>query len=131
MTSPPSFTAGDRWTYRAPAGFERSRIIVGAVVTFAGREPIVCCAVPGAPRRCPDGSVETVTIPFLPMAASALAESVVARDGGADLPADFAPAFENWQSDPRGLSVFTVPFEGSLETLIAKQMANIVGVAAE
>ena len=125
------FTTGERWTYRAPAGFEQSRIIIGAIVTFAGREPIVCCAVPGAPRRRPDGSTEAVTIPFLPMSAAALAESVVARDGTAELPAEFAPAFENWQADPRGLSVFTVPFAGSLETLIAKQMADIVGVAAE
>ena len=131
MTSPLSFSPGERWTYRAPAGFEQSRIIVGAVVTFAGREPIVCCAVPGTPRRRPDGSVEMATIPFLPIAASALAGSVIARDGEGDPPAEFAQAFESWQDDPRGLSVFTVPFEGTLETLIARQMAEIAGVAAE
>lgn len=130
MTTTPSFRAGERWTYRTPAGFEQSRIIIGAVVSFTDREPIVCCAVRDAPRRCADGGIEAATIPFLPMLASALAESVVDRDGEAAPPADFATQFENWKSDPRGLSVFTVPFEGWLETLIARQMANIVGVAA-
>ncbi|HEX7076735.1 MAG TPA: hypothetical protein VF226_22070 [Hyphomicrobiaceae bacterium] len=130
MTTPPIFRAGERWTYRAPAGFEHSRIIVGAVVTFTDREPVICCAVVGAPARRSDGSIETATIPFLPLSASALAASVVAPDGEADLPAGFAAAFETWRNDPRGLSVFTVAFEGSLETLIAKQMADIVGVAA-
>jgi len=131
VTTPPSFSAGECWTYRAPDGFDRSRIIVGAVVTFADREPVVCCAIRAAPRRLPDGRIETVTIPFLPMAASALAASVVARDGEADLPADFAPAFESWRTDSRGLTVFTVPFEGWFDSLIARQMASIVGVAAE
>ena len=130
MTTPPSFRAGERWTYGTAPGFEQSRIVIGAVVTFTDREPVISCAVTEVPRRCPDGHIETATIPFLPMAASALAASVVGLDGYADLPADFAAAFESWQNDPRGLSVFTVPFEGSVETLIAKQMADIVGVAA-
>lgn len=131
MSISQGFTAGERWTYRAPEGFEHSRIVIGAVVTFAGREPIVCCAIPEAPRRLPDGRAESVTIPFLPMGATALAGTVVARDGHGELPEGFASAFESWQTDPRGLTVFTVPFEGSLDTLIARQMANIVGVAAE
>jgi hypothetical protein len=124
------FRAGERWSYRAPEGFERSRIVVGAVVEFADREPIVCCAVAGAPRRRPDGSLDTITIPFLPMTSNALIRSVIARDGLECLPVDFATAFQTWRDDPRGLTAFTVPFEGLLEHLIARQMEEIVGGGA-
>jgi hypothetical protein len=41
------FRAGERWIYRPPNSFEHSRIVVGAVVTFADGQPIVCCAVTG------------------------------------------------------------------------------------
>ena len=51
------FRAGERWCYRTPAGFEQSRMVIGAVVSFASSEPIVCCAVLGAPRMLPDGSI--------------------------------------------------------------------------
>jgi hypothetical protein len=120
------FRAGERWSYRAPEGFERSRIVVGAVVEFADREPIVCCAVTGAPGRRPDGGLDTITIPFLPMTSNALIRSVIARDGTEKLPGDFATAFQTWRDDPRGLTAFTVPFEGLLEHLIARQMEEIV-----
>ena len=126
-----SFSVGEQWTYRAPAEFENSRIVIGAIVSFADSDPIVCCAVFGAPRRLPDGRTAPVTIPFLPMQVSALAASVVSRDGNADVPQDFAVAFENWQHDARGLSVFTVPFEGRLDALIARQMAQSLPPAAE
>jgi hypothetical protein len=121
------FRAGERWIYRPPEGFERSRIVVGAVVEFADREPIVCCAVTGAQHRLPDGSFDTITIPFLPMTANALIRSVIASDGPGNVPTDFAAAFQTWRDDPRGLSAFTVPFEGVLERLIAQQMQQIVG----
>lgn len=120
------FHAGERWTYRAPIGFEGSRIVVGAVFCFAQHEPLVVCAITGAPRLLPDGSIDASTIPFLPISASALAATVVARDGEAELPPDFAPAFLAWQDDPRGLSAFTVPFEGRLDLLIARQMEALV-----
>jgi hypothetical protein len=127
MLAPDAFRAGERWVYRPPAAFAASRLVVGAVLTFEGREPIVCCAVTGAPRRLPDGSLDEVTIPFLPLTESALAASVVARDGESELPPQFAEAFRCWREDPRGLSAFTVPFEGPLDRLIARQMAEIVG----
>lgn len=121
------FRAGSRWRYRAPAGYEASRIVIGAILRFAGQEPVVCCAVYDAPRRRPDGTVDAVTIPFLPMTASALAASVVAEDGAGALPEGFAAALAVWQDDPRGLSAFTVPFEGQLDLMIARQMAEIAG----
>lgn len=124
MTSTYQFAAGERWSYRPPRGFEDSRIVIGAVVSFTDHEPVICCAVQGAPRRLPDGRIESVTIPFLPISATALAASVTARDGEGNLPAGFAEAFQSWQNDSRGLSVFTVPFEGRLDALIARQMAK-------
>jgi hypothetical protein len=120
--------AGQQWTYRAPEGFEASRLVVGAIVTFAEREAIACCAVLGAPSRQPDGSVAAATIPFLPLAVGALARSVVEPDGAGTLPDGFAEALAAWQEDPRGLASFTVPFEGFLDQMIARQMAEIIGV---
>jgi hypothetical protein len=122
-----AFRAGDRWCYRAPAGFAGSRLLIGAVVSFADRPPIVCCAATDAPRLLPDGCVDAVTIPFLPLTEAAFAASVTAHDGEGVLPPDFAEAFELWSQDERGLAAFTVAFEGRLDLLIARQMAAIVG----
>ncbi len=121
------FHPGEQWRYRAPPGFEASRILIGAVFCFREREPLVACAVSGAPRLLPDGTLDIVTIPFLPMTASALAASVIAQDGTAEPPVAFAEAFKDWHDDPRGLLAFTVPFEGRLDHLIARQMAALVG----
>jgi hypothetical protein len=79
------------------------------------------------PHRLPDGSIDAITIPFLPMTSEALSRTVMAPDGPGELPAEFALAFKVWREDPRGLSAFTVPFEGLLERLIGQQMAEIVG----
>jgi hypothetical protein len=126
---PPTFRPGEAWTYRIAPAYAPSRLIVGAVFSFESGD-VVCCAVTDAPRRLADGTIEITTIPFLPMSAAALAETVVAPDGSRDLPAEFEAGLAHWQSDPRGLSVFTVPFEGFLDHLIARQMAAILGVTA-
>lgn len=125
-----SFAAGQCWTYRAPPGFETSRIIIGAIVTFEDREAIICCSVLGAPRRLADGSVDCVTIPFLPISAAALNATLVAPDGEGRVPDAFAAALAEWSADAKGLSVFTVPFDGYLDRMIARQMAAIVGLSA-
>jgi len=124
------FAAGQRWTYRTPAGFEASRLVIGAIVEFAGHEPVLCCLIEGAPRRRPDGSVDTVTIPFLPMTERAVRDSVVTHEGTSETGAAFAASLAEWQQDPRGMSAFTVPFEGFLDRMIALQMAEIVGQPA-
>jgi hypothetical protein len=126
-----AFVPGEAWRYVAPRGFEESRIIVGAVLTFPSGEDVVCCAVTDAPRRHADGRVDRTTIPFIPFTASALAATVVERVGAVELPETFAAGLAQWQGDDRGLSVFTVPFEGYLDRLIARQMAAILGVEEE
>ena len=125
-----SFAAGQRWTYRAPQGFEASRVVIGAILKFEGSESIICCTVTGAPRRHADGSVDVVTIPFLPMSEEALTATVVAPDGAEEPAAAFAEKLQEWTNDPRGLTTFTVPFDGHLDHLIAHQMAKIVGLSA-
>lgn len=119
--------AGQSWTYRTPKGFEASRLIIGAIVRFPESEPIVCCMVTGAPRRLPDNTVDSVTIPFLPMSEQAFLASAITEAGEAGIDDAFRAAFEEWQRDARGLSAFTVPFEGFLDRMIALQMAAIVG----
>lgn len=122
--------AGQRWTYRTPAGYESSRIVIGAIAKFEGAESIICAAVSEAPRRHGDGSVEIVTIPFLPMTETAFRASVLAFDGMSELPPDFAAKLDAWSSDPKGLTAFTVVFEGYLDLMIAHQMEAIAGVRA-
>jgi hypothetical protein len=122
------FRAGQRWTYRAPEGFAASRIVVGAVVAFAGSAPIMCCMVTDAPLRLPDGTISKVTIPFLPLTRQALEQTVVEADGEGEVTTAFIDAYTAWRADERGLSVFSVPFEGRLDLLIARQMASIIGV---
>lgn len=125
-----AFEAGQQWTYRAPDDFTLSRIVIGAVLTFNGHEPVICCAVTGAPRRQVDGSVDQVTIPFLPFSEQALRATVSDCDGRAEPPEDFAAGLADWSNDPRGLSVFTVAFDGFLDRMIARQMAAIIGHSA-
>lgn len=125
-----NFETGQRWTYRPPAGFEGSRIVIGAIVSFREHSSIVCCSVLSAPRRLANNGIDRVTIPFLPLSEAALLATVVALDGVADLPHGFEPALADWRGDERGLSVFTVPFDGFLDRLIARQMAAIIGLSA-
>lgn len=125
------FVAGQRWRYRTPAGFEDSRLVVGAVLAFASSPTIVCTSIYGAPQRLADGRVELVTIPFLPMTEDAVAATVVSPDGEQGVPAEFEPHFDAWRSDIRGLSYFTVSFEGFLDLMIARQMASMIGIDAQ
>jgi hypothetical protein len=123
------FEAGQQWSYAASPDLAASRIIIGAILEFDGGTTIVCCAVRDALQSAADGSAERVVVPFLPMTREALAATVTTPDGMGELPADFADALESWRNDPRGASYFTVPFQGSLERMIALQMAALVGEA--
>ncbi len=125
-----AFAAGQQWTYRSADGADASRLVIGAVLTFAGAPPVVCCCVWRAPQRQPDGSLAEVTIPFLPMSEAALRASVVSPDGDGEVPEGFLTQFEAWRGEGRGLAHFTVPFDGHLDRMIARQMAEIAGVSA-
>lgn len=120
------FEAGQRWTLAAPSELADARILIGAIVEFPGGRRIACCAVTGAIERSAAGTVQRVTIPFLPMTFEALSNTVTEPDGAAHLPDEFASHLSAWSADARGASYFTVPFEGSLERMIARQMAAIV-----
>lgn len=122
--------AGQCWTYRAPPGHETSRLIIGAIATFDGDRSIVCCSVTNAPRRRADGSVETVTIPFLPMIEPAFRATAVSLEGPQEPPQSFGAKLEEWSNDPRGFTAFTVPFDGYLDHMIALQMAELAGQSA-
>lgn len=125
-----AFAAGQQWTYRAPPELQQSRLIIGAILTFEGRDSIICCSATCSLRQHPDGSLEAVSIPFIPMTETAFRASVLEQDGTAEPPAAFADELHIWSNDPRGLTIFTVPFEGQLDRMIAMQMAEIVGRSA-
>lgn len=121
-----SFAAGQSWAYRAPQGFELSRVVIGAIVHYETRESIVCICVTGAPRNASSAPGDTVMIPFIPMSESAFAATATAlHEEGADLPDDFANQLQNWANDERGLAVFTVPFLGFLDQLMQMQVASM------
>jgi len=120
-----TFAAGQRWTYRAPQGFEASRIVIGAVVSFGEGQRVVCAAVSDAPSRGENGELQRIVIPFLPFSEAAFAATVLSPDGVDVPPPAFVDEFEAWMADPRGHTTFTVPFEGSLNRLIAAQMQEI------
>ena len=127
-----TFAAGQSWHYNAPEGFEGSRILIGAIASFSAERRVFCCSVTQAPERQPDGSFARVSIPFLAMTEQALRATVTTCDGTvtANLPADFANALSAWRDDPRGQSCFTVPFDGYMDRMIARQMAAIIGTDA-
>jgi len=123
--------AGQSWTYRTPPGYEASRLLIGAIASFGGHRNIVCVAVVHAPRRHADGQIEMVTIPFLPMTEQAFrATAVTLEEDEACLPEAFGEKFHEWSNDPKGLTVFTVSFDGYLDHLIADQVAEIAGLSA-
>lgn len=124
------FAVGQMWSYGAPPEAGASRIVIGALLEFGDGVAIACCSVLDALQRMPDGGLEHVTIPFLPMTVSALRLSVTACEGEAAVAATFAEHFSTWRDDPRGLSFFTVPFESTLDRMIARQMADIIGEPA-
>ena len=123
-----NLAAGQSWSYRAPQGFETSRMMIGAIARVDTERSIICCAVVHAPRRHADGNLDMITIPFLPMTEAAFLASVVAPDEGpAELPDVFVEKLDEWSQSPGGLTAFTVPFDGFLEHLVARQKAEALG----
>jgi hypothetical protein len=120
------FEPGQQWAYAAPPEIADSRIVIGAILEFESGAVITCCAVTNALQGGAERTSERTTIPFLPMSREALAQTVTVLDGIGTLPDGFAAELESWRNDARGASYFTVPFEGSLERMIALQMAALV-----
>jgi hypothetical protein len=114
-----SYALGQSWAYEAPRGFEKSRIVIGAILTFASFEPIICASVIGAPMLDDDGREREMLIPFLPFSRPAFARTVTSHKGKADIPAEFKTSYESWKNDEKGLCYLNVPFKGLL-----RQMAD-------
>lgn len=118
-----SFAAGQAWAYRSPEGFERSCIVIGAIVRYEERESIICFCVYNAPRASGCAPDDTVTVPFIPMSESAFAATVTALVvEDAELPEQFADQLHGWSNDERGLAVFTVPFLGFVNQMMTMQV---------
>lgn len=114
-----TIAAGQSWKYRAPQGFEQSRLVVGAIVKFEVNESIVCCSVLDVPR-----GGKTVTFPFLPLTESAFRASILELDGVAEIPGSFASRLLQWAEDKEGMMAFKVPFAGSLDQMIELQFGR-------
>lgn len=115
---PEKYAVGQAWTYEAPRGFENSRIVIGAILTFASHEPVICSLVTGAPMVNEGGEIEALTIPFLPFSKSAFDATVLAPDGAADVPAAFGECYGHWKTDAKGLGFINVPFKRLLRNMV-------------
>jgi hypothetical protein len=125
-----TLAVGQKWTFRTPPGFEHSRITIGAIVTLPNGQRIVCCSVSSAPRQTADNEILDCMISFIPMAEPAFTASIVEQDGTGELPPEFTNELAHWRDDPRGLTIFTVPFEGCLDEMIAQQAAALIAQSA-
>lgn len=125
-----SFAVGQKWTFRTPPGFEHSRITIGAIVTVPNGQRIVCFSVSNAPRQTAHNEILDCMISFIPMAEPAFSATVVGQDGTGALPPEFANELNDWRDDSRGLTIFTVPFEGCLDEMIAQQAAALLAQPA-
>jgi hypothetical protein len=115
---PENYRVGQAWTYEAPKGFESSRIIIGAILTFASHEPVICSAVTGAPMLDDMGKVQPLTIPFLPFSKSAFDQTVILPDGEGEIPTSFGDSYESWKTDAKGLGFINIPFKGLLRDMV-------------
>ena len=111
------YSVGQAWVYKAPKGFDESRIVVGAILTFARHDPVICAAVTQAPMLDSTGMVHPLTIPFLPFSKSAFDQTVLNIDGSLKLPKDFDSYYTCWKSDQKGLGYINTPFKSLLRNM--------------
>lgn len=124
-----ALSAGQRWTFDATHGFDDARIIIGAIVSTGSSERIVCFSVTRAPTTLEGGAHGETAISFIPMSESAFKKTVKMCEGTGDPVENFTAELQAWQNDPRGLAVFTVPFDGCLDRLLANQAASLINTA--
>ncbi len=118
--------AGQCWRFRSHDGETSSRLVIGAILAFETAERIICASMIAVEPATTAQDGGSSTIAFLPLSEAAFRDTVIEIDGTGEPAGGFAAEFEIWRGDPRGLSVFTVPFDGSLDRLIARQMEAIV-----
>ena len=112
------YSVGQSWKYEAPRGFEDSRIIIGAILTFASHEPVICASVTSAPMKDENGNVQPLTIPFLPFSKTAFDQTVIDLEGTTEPPADFRDNYKSWKNDAKGLGFINIPFKGLLRDMV-------------
>ncbi len=122
--------AGQNWRFNASHGFDDARVIIGAIVSPSAGERIVCFSVTRAPTTLDDGTETDAMISFIPMAEPAFRATITTLDGAAVPPPEFSDELAHWQSDERGLTIFTVAFDGCLDRLLAHQAASLIGQSA-
>lgn len=122
-----AFAAGQQWRFHTPPGYEAARLIIGAILHFEDRDSVACVSITAAPQRQADGTVAAAPITLLPLTLGALAETVTTPDGEGTPPPEFADVLTRWSADERGLGYFTVPFDGHLDRMIARQMSALAG----
>ncbi len=119
-----SYAVGQVWRFDAPKGFEDARLIIGAILTFAQHEPVICAAVTDAPMLDEKGKVKRMAIPFLPFSKSAFDQTVTSLEGQGEVPNFFHESYEKWKADKEGFGYLNVPFKGLLTSMVEDLMAH-------
>lgn len=130
MADAVQIAAGQCWQFDTSHGFDDARIIIGALVTPQQGERIICFTVTRAPTTLDGGIASDAMISFIPMTESAFRQTITEPDGSASPPPEFSDELQAWQSDERGLTIFTVPFDGCLDRLLARQAASVISQPA-
>lgn len=130
MREPVDLVAGQSWQFNATHGFDDARLIIGALVSLGDGKRIVCFSVTRAPTTLEGGVQSEAMISFIPMAERAFRETITELDGTNSPPPEFSKELESWRTDERGLTVFTVSFDGCLDRLLARQAATLISKPA-
>ena len=118
------------WQFNTSHGFDDARVVIGAIVSPSRGDRIVCFSVTRAPTTLDNGIKSEAMISFIPMAEPAFCATITNLDGEATPPPEFSDELAAWQSDERGLTVFTVAFDGCLDRLLAHQAAAMLAKPA-
>jgi len=127
MAETAPFAPGQIWTYHGatPAS---SRVIIGAVDTFAGEsQPVVSISITDAP--IPTRERQLQTVPHLPIAADTLRASVIELEGTGSVPGGFENGYRLWRQayDSKKGGYFTISVEkivGILRNQVGLQLVQ-------
>ncbi len=97
------FEVGQSWSYETMPGFEKSRILIGAIEDVPEVGEIICITLTNAPLPRSDSSTpDMATIPFIPFARQSIDQSVIELDGEEKLPEHFADLHAGWLAETQG-----------------------------
>jgi len=106
------YEVGQRWSYRAPKGYENSYFTIGAIEEVPEVGDIICVTLVGVPApggEGKDGATPKQTIAFVPFARDAIDSSAVMHLGEGSSPPHFKALFADWKEQTDGEDFLPIP----------------------